>query len=251
MSIRSGGIFRIKLVNPSETASNFPAMSRSLIQILATCFILTSCAATNSRTKPLPANQPEVDSADSGQAVSKSVLGRAVLELPPAAVADIPRVQRTIFLAHLRADKNKGRLDVKNGFREFYSDGEVPFLASSMLYMKVFPRKDGGSIVFCHMPKPQADCLPPRPGQTFFFMKRDGQWVDVTQETLPKGVDSLWLFKHRRLSSVLQTGPYKVWKKPDGTDASNGEGLRLKDLVWDGTTFHARTAKTPKFESDD
>jgi hypothetical protein len=117
--------------------------------------------------------------------------------------------------------------------------------------MKVFLRKDGGSIVFCHMPKPQADCLPPRPGQTFFFMKRDGQWVDVTRETLPKGVDSLWLFKHHRLSSVLQAGPYKVWKNPDGTDASNGEGLRLKDLVWDGTTFHARTAKTPKFESDD
>lgn len=227
-------------------------MRRSLIQIVATCFILTSCASTKSPTKPLPANQAEADAAESRQASGKSVLERAVLELPPDVVADIPQAERSIFLAHLRTDNpTNTRLDVKNGFLEFYADGEVPFHASSMLYMKVFPRKDGGNIVFCHMPKPQADCLPPRPGQTFFFTERDGQWVDVTRKTLPKGVDSLWLFKHRGRSFVLQAGPYNVWKKPDGTDASNGEGVRLKDLVWDGTAFHARTAKTSKFEYDD
>lgn len=227
-------------------------MRRSLTQILATCFILTACASTKSPTKPLPANQAEADATESQQASGNSVLERAVLELPPEAVANIPRDERSIFLAHLRTDNpTNTRLDVKNGFLEFYSDGEVPFLASSMLYMKVFPRKDGGNIVFCHMPKPQADELPPRPGQTFFFTERDGQWVDVTRKTLPKGVDVLWRFKHRRRTPVLQAGPYKVWKKPDGTDASNGEGVRLKDLVWDGATFHARTATTRKFEFDD
>jgi hypothetical protein len=174
------------------------------------------------------------------------------MELPPEAVADIPRSQRAIFLSHLRADEpSKQRLDVKNGFLEFYSDGEVPFLASSMLYMKVFPAKDGGNIVFCHMPKPQADELPPRPGQTFFFAQRDGKWVDVTRDTLPKGVDFLWLFRHSRHSLVLQAGPYKVWKKPDGTEACGGDGLRLMDLVWDGTSFHTQTAKSQKFDYDE
>lgn len=170
------------------------------------------------------------------------------MELPPKAVADIPRSQRAMFLSHLRADgPSNQRLDVGNGFLEFYSDGETPFLASSMLYMKVFPGKDGGDIVFCHMPKPQADTRPPRPGQTFFFAHRGGGWVDVTRETLPEGADILWLFRHSRHSLVLQAGPYKVWKKPDGTESCSGEGTRLMDLAWDGTSFHARKAKSAKF----
>ncbi|QTN32763.1 hypothetical protein HZ994_10605 [Akkermansiaceae bacterium] len=170
------------------------------------------------------------------------------MELPPEAVADIPFPQRAIFLSHLRSDGPPNpRLDVKNGFLWFYSDGETPFLASSMLYMKVFPIKGGGDIVFCHMPKPQADTMPPRPGQTYFYAHRDGKWVDVTKETLPEGVDILWLFRHSRRSLVLQAGPYKVWKKPDGTEACGGDGVRLMDLAWDGRSFRAHTAKSPEF----
>jgi hypothetical protein len=227
-------------------------MRRSPLQILVTCFILTSCASTQAPTLPPPSNPTEVDTVGAYRATGASALERAVMELPAEAVADIPQSQRAAFLSHLRADEPPNtRLDVKNGFLEFYSDGEVPFLASSMLYMKVFPDKDGGNIVFCHMPKPQADTLPPRPGQTFFFAQRDGKWVNVTRETLPKGVDILWLFRHSRHSLVLQAGPYKVWKKPDGSEACGGEGVRLMDLVWDGTSFRARTAKTPKFEYGD
>ena len=223
-----------------------------MIRILLSSFILASCASTRSPPLAPPSNPTEVATVGPYHATGAGVLERAVMELPPEAVADIPPSQRAIFLSHLKADEpSNQRLDVKNGFLEFYTDGEVPFLASSMLYMKVFPNKDGGNIVFCHMPKPQADTLPPRPGQTFFFARRDGRWVDVTAETLPKGVDILWLFRHSRHSLVLQAGPYKVWKKPDGSEACGGDGVRLMDLLWDGTSFRARTAKSPEFDYND
>lgn len=221
------------------------------LQILATCIILTSCASTESPLLPHPSNPTEVDTVVPKLAVGASLLERAVLELPPEAVADIPRSQRAIFLSHLGADEPpNNRLDVTNGFLEFYTDGEVPFFASSMLYMKVFPKKGGGDIVFCHMPKPQADTLPPRPGQTYFFAQRDGKWVDVTRETLPRGVDILWLYRHSRNSLILQAGPYDVWNKPDGTKSCNGDAKRRMDLMWDGTSFHAHAAKSSIFDYD-
>jgi hypothetical protein len=224
-------------------------MRRFPIQILVTCLFLNSCASTNSPLISHPTHAAEVDTGESKFAVGASMLERAVLELPPEAVADIPRSQRAIFLSHLGADEPpNNRLDVKNGFLEFYTDGEVPFFANSMLYMKVFPKKDGGDIVFCHMPKPQADTLPPRPGQTYFFTQRDGKWVDVTKETLPRGVDILWLFRHSRNSLILQAGPYDVWKKPDGMKSYSGDAKRRLDLVWDRKSFHAQKAKSPTFD---
>jgi hypothetical protein len=98
------------------------------------------------------------------------------------------------------------------------------------------------------MPKPQADTLPPRPGQTYFFTQRDGKWVDVTKETLPSGVDILWLFRHSRNSLILQAGPYDVWKKPDGMKSYSGDAKRRLDLVWDRKSFHAQKAKSPTFD---
>ena len=77
------------------------------------------------------------------------VLGieRAIRELPPQFVADIPLAQRPLL---------QRRLDLAHGYLHWFSDGS-DVNATSMLYMRQFPRADGGFVVITHMPKPFAD----------------------------------------------------------------------------------------------
>lgn len=173
------------------------------------------------------------------RAAAMSALERAIMELPPEAVADIPTGERRIFLNELRRDAppNK-RLDIKNGFLEFYSDGEVPFHVTSMLYIKVFPLIEGGSIILCHMPKPESDSLPSRLRQTFIFTRRKSGWIDLTGQILPKGVYALWRFQPRRASAVIEVGPYK------------GARRKIFDLIWDGTAFRTQKAKNSEYSYD-
>src|SRR3712207_2437050 len=95
-----------------------------------------------------------------------SLLERALLELPPRYVADLPRANRPAFLARL--SEHPG-FDPKHRYFHWYSDGgDLGQIGlTSMLYIKVFRRVSGDSVVLTHMPKPFADGSTPRRNQTF------------------------------------------------------------------------------------
>jgi len=184
------------------------------------------------------------------QSANISTLEQAILELPTTALADIPFSERQIFLNHLREDKDADdtpssqRLDIKHRYLEFYSDGEVPFHATSMLYVKVFTKSDGGVVVFCHMPKPQADGLPARANQTFVFEHRKHQWIDVTDEVLPKGIDRMRCFRPQRITNVIEAGDYaKTIRRPGGGHYYKRE----IDLFWNGRKFTTQKAPSHEF----
>lgn len=55
-----------------------------------------------------------------------------------------------------------------HGYLHFYSDDRESD-ATSMLYMRQFPRAKGGFVIFTHMPKPFADAdSTPAANQTYF-----------------------------------------------------------------------------------
>jgi len=178
-----------------------------------------------------------------------SVLEQAIVQLPPKAVADMPLKDRKIFLDDLKKDTppNK-RLDIANDYLEFSSDGETPYYASSMLYVKIFWIKGGGYIVFCHMPKPKADRKPPRPGQTFIFIRKDGEWVDVTKNYIPASIDIESCFVPRRTKSIMQAGTYKntIVIKPNG----GHDYTKQFDLIWNGKSFVVVKSPTERFTYD-
>lgn len=218
---------------------------------------MASCSSVKSPTTALPAaalgdesTRQSVSATQREKRANISTLEQAVLELPTNALADIPFSERQIFLDHLREDKDADgapgsqRLDIKHRYLEFYTDGEVPFHATSMLYVKVFTKSDGGVIVFCHMPKPQADGLPARANQTFFFERRKDQWIDVTDKVLPKGIDRMRCFRPQRTTNVIEAGDYaKAIVRPGG----GHDYKREFDLFWDGRKFTTRKAPSHEF----
>jgi hypothetical protein len=170
------------------------------------------------------------------------------MQLPPAALADMPFKDRAIFLDDLKKDQPKNkRLDIRNDYMEFYSDGETPFYASSMLYLKVFWIKGGGFLVFCHMPKPQADGGAPRPGQTFVFKREDGTWNDVTREYIPAEIDILSRFVPRRSKNIVQVGTYRKMLVLSG---GGHDYVRQCDLYWTGRSFVVRKSPSQEFSYD-
>ena len=171
-----------------------------------------------------------------------SVLERAIRELPPQFVADIPLAQRTALLQSFRSDPSDTRLDLAHGYLHFYSDGgdHGAVSGTSMLYMRQFRRADGGFVVLTHMPKPFADGSAPRANQTFVFERRKGKWTDITADVFPRGIDFTSHFEPRRASAVIEVAPYVRFARQDGRGDAWKFGSPTAELHWDGHTFQKR-----------
>ena len=169
-----------------------------------------------------------------------SELERAIRELPPRFVADIPIATRDALFERIQRDLDT-HLDLKNGFVHFFSDNSRDGIgATSMLYMRQFPRVDGGFVILTHMPKPFADGSTPRANQTFVFERRKDRWKDVTDEVFPRGVDRTAHFRPRRTSKVVEVAPYVSVKRQDGKGDAWQFGPRTAELHWNGEVFLKR-----------
>jgi hypothetical protein len=167
-------------------------------------------------------------------------LERAIRELPPRFVADIPMVERDILIKRLR-DSSERRLDLENGFVHFFSDNSRDGIsATSMLYMRQFPRTDGGFVVLTHMPKPFAGGSAPRANQTFVFERRKDRWKDVTDEVFPRGIDRTAHFRPRRDLKVVEVRPYLRIERQDGKGEAWQFGPPAAELHWNGEVFLKR-----------
>ncbi len=166
-------------------------------------------------------------------------LERAIRELPAQFVADIPLAKRALLLETLRSDPSDKRLDLAHGFLHWFSDGGDIY-ATSMLYMRLFRRAEGGFVVLTHMAKPFADGSTPRANQTFVFERRKGKWTDITADVFPSGLDLTAHFEPRRASAVIEVAPYVRFARQDGRGDAWKFGSPTAELHWDGHTFQKR-----------
>jgi hypothetical protein len=178
-------------------------------------------------------------------------LNVAIMELPARYFADIPRDQRALFLLSLSEQPGDRRLDYQHGWLHWYSDSEGPPHGTSMLYLKLLPRKDNTPLVLTHMPKPFADGHTPARNQTFVLERDGSEWRDVTKRVIPKQADLTMHFSPRRASNVVEVAAYERFKRRDGRGYSYTFSHRTLDLIWDGATFRPRTPPTKKLSVDD
>jgi hypothetical protein len=178
-------------------------------------------------------------------------LNIAIMELPARYFADIPREQRSVFLLHLSEQPGDKRLDYQHGWLHWYSDSEEAPHGSSMLYLKLLPRKDDTPLVLAHMPKPFADGSAPTKNQTFVLERDGSEWRDVTKRVMPKKADLTMHFSPRRTSNVVEVAAYERFKRQDGRGYSYTFSRRTLDLVWDGAVFQTRAPSTMKLSDDD
>jgi hypothetical protein len=171
-----------------------------------------------------------------------SALERAIRELPPQFVADIPLAQRGALLQSLRSNPSDTRLDLAHGYLHFYSDGgdHGAIGGTSMFYMRQFQREGGGFVVLTHMAKPFADGSTPRANQTFVFERRHGKWADITTEVFPARIDLTSHFRPLRASAVVVVAPYARIKRVDGRGYAYDFGPPALELHWNGHVFQKR-----------
>ncbi|HEY5893674.1 MAG TPA: hypothetical protein VIT91_10625 [Chthoniobacterales bacterium] len=176
-------------------------------------------------------------------------LNVAILTLPDRYMADIPLKDRDAFLIALSRDNSTDRLDYEHGWVHFFSDGhEVP--ATSMLFIKLLPRKDNHPLVFVHMPKPFADGSKPRKDQTFVLSWTGDSWEDVTSKYIPKRLNLTWTFQPRRAVNQIEVAPYNRFRPKDTKRDSYTFAKPKFDLIWTGSQFDIRITKKSDLSYD-
>lgn len=181
-------------------------------------------------------------------------LKKAVLTLPPRYLADVPLEGRKALLDKISADPKDPRLDNGHGWIHYSSDGgdheDPKERVTSMFWVKLLPRDDQSPLVFVHMSKPFADASAPSDKQTFVLEKDGGEWKDVTMKVIPKNVDITAHFRPRRKINEIEVAPFKQFPRQDNGRAAYEFGDHTIDLVWNGSTFTIRKARTTKLSGD-
>jgi hypothetical protein len=172
------------------------------------------------------------------------------LDIPARYLADIPKSERASLLRQLSERSDDKRLDYVHGWFHYYGDGEG-VEASSMLYLKLLPRRNYSPLVFVHMSKPFAGKSAPALNQTFVLEWSGVDWKDVTAAVMPKGIDLSMHFRPRRANLVVETAPWVKDQRNDGRQATYSFGKRTLDLVWNGRAFQSRKSGKKSLSNDD
>ncbi|MES2438793.1 MAG: hypothetical protein V4584_06995 [Verrucomicrobiota bacterium] len=188
-------------------------------------------------------------------AAVKNYLNGAFLKLPPRYLADVPLEKRKALWSSMTANPDDRRLDNKNGWIHYSSDGgdhESPVgRPTSMFWVKLLPRKGESPLVFVHMSKPFADGSVPAKDQTFVLKQTDDGWKDVTKSVIPKSVDLTAHFRPKRKVAEIEVAPFEKIQTKEGNRPAYDFGAHKMDLVWNGSAFDSRKAKSPKLSADD
>lgn len=165
----------------------------------------------------------------------------AIKTLPPRCFADCPLEDREKMLEALKTDGagKAQRLDEAAGWFHWYSDNSRRGpRVTSQVYLKLFRRKNGETLVFVHIPKPFADGSVPGTNQTFVLRRTaSGGWEDVGREVFPKDLDLTWHLRPRRESPVIEAGPYQKFRRADGRGDAFSPKTVAAELIWDGERF--------------
>ena len=182
-------------------------------------------------------------------------LNVALLSLPPRYLADIPLDKRDRLLTLLSMDMGKHpRLDYAGGWLHWSYDGPPQNSpgGSSMFWVKLLPLgKNSAPLVFVHMSKPFADGKnKPANDQTFILRYANGEWKDVTAETMPAGIDLTMHFRPRRSDLVIEAASYEEIKRQDGRGSAYDFGKRELDLIWEDGAFRVGPPLGKEFTRD-
>lgn len=183
-------------------------------------------------------------------AESENFLNTAILELPPKYFGDVPLNERPKMLLQM-SDTTDPRLDYCNGWLHWHSDSENSLHGTSMIFLKLLPRKNDNPLVFVHMPKPFAGVDAPQKNQTFVLERVNQTWRDITSSIIPKQVDLTIHFRPRRAVTAIEVGPYEKRERNDHPGFYYDFGKRQLDLVWNGSSFEIRQARGSEFSDDD
>ena len=163
---------------------------------------------------------------------AETILERALLELPPQFVADMPLDERRIMVEAYTSKPADDRLDLKNGFFAGFSDCPFEQLrsASSWFYVKVFHHRDGKAVVFTYRGHFDDKSKSARE-RAHAFECRNGLWTDVTEQVFPPGTDFTLEMTPRHKLPIIQVS------------SAEGKSARVRyDLVWNGNSFEKQTA---------
>jgi hypothetical protein len=151
----------------------------------------------NKLKEPQTVTQPVAD--------PSSIQG-VIRTLPPEYFSNCPYAHRKLMLEEL-ASANDGRLDVQNGWLNYFSDGGM-VSADSIIRLKTFHSMAHGIVVFVHMMKPYNGTIPSPEDTRVLAVSLDQHWQDITDEVLPPQVDRKWHFNPRRSHNMIEAGPW-------------------------------------------
>lgn len=184
----------------------------------------------------------------------------AIIELPPRYLADIPKEHRSFLISRSSSmPAYSKKIDYDHGYFHWFADGAlaeesaitgIPG-ATSMVWVKLLPRDGRNPLVFVHMPKPYADVESTPDNSQTFVLERDGNdWIDVTADVIPEGVDPTMHFRPRRTKDEIQVASWEKFERRDGRGEAYRYGPRIIDLVWKEGQFITRQPDGEKLSWD-
>lgn len=178
------------------------------------------------------------ESASARPLADSSSIQNIIRTLPPEYFANCPYADREQMLADLSIEDD-GRLDVSNGWLDYFSDGGS-VRCDSMIRLKTFRSPSRGIIVFVHMMRPYNSQTPSSGDSRVLVISADQSWQDISEEVLPTCVDRRWHFNPRRSLNLIETGPW-VGSIPKRC---------VVELKWTGERFGFETVASRPFWDD-
>lgn len=162
----------------------------------------------------------------------------ALKSIPAKYLADITLAKRDTFLRELATDTTTHRLDAKNGWLHWFTDGGSAG-GTSMIWAKELPRTGKAPLLFVHMAKPFSGRMTGKPAtdQTFVLEPVGDEWVDITRTVIPSTIDLTLHFRTRKEDTTIEVAVWKDIAPPGSGRQAYDFGERTHDLRWIGNGF--------------
>jgi hypothetical protein len=220
--------------------------------ILLSLVVITGCATHRKGDIAIPTapaiNETKVIhlkdySGPFGSAPNTGDLSEVFLSLPNQLAGDMTTEIRKGFIEQCSTDTVNHMFDRTNRFLTYFNDNPYnPYQASSIFSVKILPSRKYKYIVAIHLEKPFAPRTPPAASNTFFLAPKDSQWIDISENVLPREVERDWYYQLSWSNNVIEVGPYEAtprgyWQR----------GKRKFDLLWTNDHFKLQKPSTSHF----
>ena len=160
-----------------------------------------------------------------------SFLNEVILTLPDRYLGGITKSQRADFLIQL---SSRDLLDYNHGFLEYYPTPSYVISGDASLYIKLLPGAWPDRLVFVNLTF-EDFIKNTRKNENFVLEQYGDDWKDITGEVMPRGVDLTAIFIPQHKTQIIDVG-------------RSEDGMRMYQLMWNGTSFDAYKASKKKLE---